>query len=62
MMMLLTASLSILIPLACAFLIVISPRKADKALCIAGAALASLAALATAALFAQGSMEPQTVT
>ncbi|WP_283170731.1 hydrogenase 4 subunit D [Curtanaerobium respiraculi] len=62
MMMLLTASLSILIPLACAFLIVVSPRKADKALCIAGAALASLAALATAALFAQGGMEPQTVT
>ncbi|MEE8721798.1 MAG: hydrogenase 4 subunit D [Eggerthellaceae bacterium] len=56
------AAASILIPFVIAFLIVVSPRKVDKALCIAGAVLASLATLGVGAVFASGGMETQVVT
>lgn len=56
------ASASILVPFVCALLIVLSPRKADKALCIIGAVIASLATLAVAWVFASGGMTDTTVT
>lgn len=56
------AAASILVPFVFAALIVVSPRKADKALCITGAAIASLAALLVALTFAGTSMEPVTYT
>jgi hydrogenase-4 component D len=52
------ASASILVPFACALLIILSPRRADKALCIAGAVIASAATVAVAWQFwAQGAQE-----
>lgn len=56
------ASVSILVPFACALLIVLSPRKADKALCITGAIIASAATLAVAWGFTCNGMETQTIT
>ena len=51
MTMLTLAAATVLIPFVCALLIIVSPRKADKALCIGGAAIASLGTLLVAALF-----------
>lgn len=56
------AGISILVPFVCALLVAISPRKADKALCITGAAIGSALTLLIAVLFAQGGMQSQTVT
>ena len=56
------AGASILLPFVCAALIVVLPRAYDKALCILGAAVSSVATLVVAALFALGGMEAQTVT
>lgn len=62
MTMLTLAAATVLIPFVCALLIIVSPRKADKALCIGGAAIASLGTLLVAALFSTTSMEAQTFT
>jgi len=62
MNMLLAASASILVPFVCAFFIVVSPRKADRALCITGAALATAFTLLVGYLFAAGGWQAQTVT
>lgn len=60
--MTLFASAAILVPFVCAFLIVVSPRSADKAIAIVGAIIASAATVAAAAVFATGGMDPVTVT
>ncbi|ANE21881.1 hydrogenase 4 subunit D [Denitrobacterium detoxificans] len=60
--MTLFASASILVPFVCALLTIISPRHADKGICITGATLASLATLVVGAQFVGGGMEPVTVT
>lgn len=60
--MTLFASASILVPFVCAFLTIISPRRADKGICITGAAIASLATLIVGGQFVAGGMEPVTVT
>jgi len=57
-----TAAASILVPFACALLIVLTPRKADEALCITGAAIASIATLLVGWSFASGGMATQTFT
>lgn len=62
MTMLTLAAATVLIPFVCALLIIVSPRKADKALCIGGAVIASLGTLLVAALFSTTSMEAQTFT
>ena len=56
------AALSVIVPFVCAALITVSPRSADKAICIIGAALSSAATLVAAFIFATGGMETVTVT
>lgn len=60
--MLTASAIAIIVPFIIAGLIVVSPRSADKALGITGAAISAIATVVVAILFYQGGMESQTVT
>jgi hydrogenase-4 component D len=58
--MTLLAGLSIIIPFVCALFIIVLPRRADKAICITGALVASVLTVAIAVLFWSSGAEPYT--